>query len=307
MLDIPKFRICIALSLLLHVVILGAFIFSFQSSKAQVIKLGKNVVAQNKALPEKKVIKARIFDQELVQKAMARQQNQEQAKLDKIKSQQKQIQKANDILAKTKKEMQNMQKKLDLAKIENVKYQKELNDKETKKKMLLSEIDKKKNLLQEEKDRLSDVQKKKIEAEQAYKALKEKEELELQAKKEKELQEKQAKERALELAKKNKARQDWLHTEYSRVVSEIQTSVIEKRNLISAFSDDLVCEVQFRLLSDGNVTGVQIIKSSGNQAYDDSAKMAVYKAAPFDIPNDQELLSKLRDIILVFTKDIDNV
>ena len=67
-----------------------------------------------------------------------------------------------------------------------------------------------------------------------------------------------------------------------------------------------MCEVQFRLLVDGNVASVKVIKSSGNAAYDESAKMAVYKAAPFDIPNDKDLLSRLRDIVLVFTKDSNN-
>ncbi|MBT6207605.1 MAG: TonB C-terminal domain-containing protein, partial [Francisellaceae bacterium] len=117
-----------------------------------------------------------------------------------------------------------------------------------------------------------------------------------------------------ELAAKMKAKQEksaqrrvWLDAEYTKVVAQIQTSVIEKRNLISAFSDELICEVQFRLLTDGNVASVKIVKSSGNDAYDESAKIAVYKAAPFDIPKDQELLSRLKDIILVFTKDTLNV
>ena len=98
-------------------------------------------------------------------------------------------------------------------------------------------------------------------------------------------------------------RMSWLDSEFTRFVGDLQQRVYNHRTLSSAFGKDLVCKIQIKLLPEGSVHDVKIIQSSGNAAYDSMAEAAVYKASPFDMPTDKELVAKLRDIILEFTND----
>jgi colicin import membrane protein len=92
----------------------------------------------------------------------------------------------------------------------------------------------------------------------------------------------------------------WIDNEFTRYVGEIERKIQENRTISTAFSPDLTCDIQIRLLPDGSVHDVKIIKSSGNAAYDAMSEAAVYRSSPFDMPEDRELMSKLRDIVLVF-------
>lgn len=93
-------------------------------------------------------------------------------------------------------------------------------------------------------------------------------------------------------------RASWLDNEFSRYVAEIERRIRENRTISSAFPPDLKCDIQIKLLPDGSIHEVRIIKSSGNVAYDSMSEAAVYKAAPFEMPEDNELMSRLRDIIV---------
>ena len=60
-------------------------------------------------------------------------------------------------------------------------------------------------------------------------------------------------------------------------------------------ADDLTCEVVVRLLPDGGVQSVRIVRSSGNGAFDRSVEAAVFKSDPLPKPP-----GTLREITFVF-------
>lgn len=70
---------------------------------------------------------------------------------------------------------------------------------------------------------------------------------------------------------------------------------------------NLSCILMIQLAPDGTVLGVQISKSSGDTALDQSATSAVQKASPLPVPNDPQLFDKFRNLRLtVRPKDIIN-
>jgi len=64
---------------------------------------------------------------------------------------------------------------------------------------------------------------------------------------------------------------------------------------------DLSCLVEVRLIPGGEVvpTGVRVIRSSGNPAFDRSVVTAVYKASPLPVPSGQ-LFGQFRNLRLEF-------
>ena len=61
------------------------------------------------------------------------------------------------------------------------------------------------------------------------------------------------------------------------------------------------CTIRVRLLTDGTVTDAEVIASSGDEMFDNSAVNAVNKASPLPVPNDKELFAKeFRPLTFVF-------
>ena len=116
-----------------------------------------------------------------------------------------------------------------------------------------------------------------------------------------------AKQKAAELAAAEKRQQEYkqqrLATESEKLIAEIKQRIFDNRTLSSAFPAGLICKIRLKLLPDGAVNVVKVIASSGNPAYDAMAEAAVYKAAPFTMSADLELLPLLGDIVLEFTDE----
>jgi len=62
----------------------------------------------------------------------------------------------------------------------------------------------------------------------------------------------------------------------------------------------LRCTVRVRLGSSGSVLLVNVVKSSGNSAFDRSVEAAVRKADPLPMPQSKRLLAQFREIEFVF-------
>jgi len=92
----------------------------------------------------------------------------------------------------------------------------------------------------------------------------------------------------------------FIATEVDRYKADITAAIIESRILSSIFTGDLQCTIRIRLLPDGSILAVNIERSSGNKAYDEMSENAIYKAAPFTMPEEHELYNKLRDIVVSF-------
>ena len=79
----------------------------------------------------------------------------------------------------------------------------------------------------------------------------------------------------------------------------IKSKVLESYKILAG-QEGLECTLRITLIRDGNVAGVEVIKSSNNASFDRLAEVAVRKVAPFPVPEDDRIFNKMRVISLVF-------
>ena len=60
------------------------------------------------------------------------------------------------------------------------------------------------------------------------------------------------------------------------------------------------CIVRVRLVLSGEVIQAQVLRSSGNAAFDRSVENAVYKASPLPLPEDKALFDHFRELEFKF-------
>ena len=166
--------------------------------------------------------------------------------------------------------------------------------------------------------------KKKAEAEKQRKAKEEaqrkaKEEAQRKAKEEaqrkaKEEAERKAKEEAQRKAAEKEmqdrlaAEQEHLATQrrsaMQRMIDEYVLYIQEKvqRSWIRPPSSggELSCTVEVRLIPSGEVIDAQIVRSSGNAAFDRSVEAAVFKASPLPVPPDPDVMEQFRTLRFEF-------
>ena len=96
-----------------------------------------------------------------------------------------------------------------------------------------------------------------------------------------------------------------------RMIDEYKAKISAKirRNIVPPpdVADDAVAEFNVTLLPGGDVLDATLIKSSGNQAYDDAVDRAILKASPLPVPEDPDLFnSRFRNLRLKFRpKDVE--
>ncbi|TNC98175.1 MAG: colicin import membrane protein [Gallionellaceae bacterium] len=74
-----------------------------------------------------------------------------------------------------------------------------------------------------------------------------------------------------------------------------------RRNIVGIPPDlpaDAKAEFKVTMLPGGMVLDVQLVKTSGNRAYDDAAERAIYKAQPLPLPTDVGLQKMFRELRL---------
>jgi colicin import membrane protein len=63
---------------------------------------------------------------------------------------------------------------------------------------------------------------------------------------------------------------------------------------------ELSCTVEVRLIPSGEVIDAQIVRSSGDNAFDRSVEAAVFKASPLPVPPDPEVMQQFRSLRFEF-------
>lgn len=136
----------------------------------------------------------------------------------------------------------------------------------------------------------------------------------------KEAQEKQIKQQAVakqqaDVLAKQQAKAAAVKSEHNRMLAEQQAilasevekyraefaAAIEENRIISAvFATELRCKLRIMLLPDGSLLSIKVLESSGNPAYDEMSTSAIRASAPFTMPDDPELYTQLREIVLSF-------
>ena len=84
-----------------------------------------------------------------------------------------------------------------------------------------------------------------------------------------------------------------------KYAAAIKAKVLENYKILAGH-EGLKCTLRITLIRDGNVAGVQIMKSSSNASFDRLAEVAVRKVAPFPVPEDDRIFNKMKVISFVF-------
>ena len=113
---------------------------------------------------------------------------------------------------------------------------------------------------------------------------------------EQEMQARLAAEQERMAAQRHSAMQSMIN-EYGQYIKErVQRSWIRPPGSSSALS----CTVEVRLIPSGEVIDAQIVRSSGNAAFDRSVESAVFKASPLPVPPDPEVMEQFRSLRFEF-------
>lgn len=293
-----KFSKSLIVSIALHVIFFTLLIITVGPTAKPIVKV--NLAKDPHA--EQKIVKATMVDKHAVDQAIQRQALEEKKRQDLALAEQ---QRAEQL----QREAEQAKQAVELAKAQKAK----LEAMQAKKDLELAKAQKAK---QETEAKKAATEKAKI-AQQQLQAKKQLEQQKLQAKKELEKQQIVAKEAAAQKAKAEalraqqaalKAQQDHIVAQHQEfILSEVekyraafQTAIEDNRILTSVFNGDLICKIRIKLLPDGSIASVNIVEPSPNPAYDQMSIKAVYQSAPFPMPQDDELYSQLRDIILSF-------
>ena len=84
-----------------------------------------------------------------------------------------------------------------------------------------------------------------------------------------------------------------------KYAAAIKSKVLEDYKILAG-QEGLECTLRITLIRDGNVAGVEVIKSSKNASFDRLAEVAVRKVAPFPVPEEERIFNKMRVISFVF-------
>ena len=84
-----------------------------------------------------------------------------------------------------------------------------------------------------------------------------------------------------------------------KYATAIKSKVLENYKILAG-QEGLECTLRITLIRDGNVAGIEVIKSSNNASFDRLAEVAVRKVAPFPAPDEERVFNKMRVISFVF-------
>lgn len=252
-----------ALSLVLHILMLGLLVFSFDFRKQELV------------IQPQDVMQAVSVDSRQVEQEISRIKEIEQEKKSAEKKREQELE------AKVKE----LERKAKAAAEQRNEEEKRLAELSEKKEKERQEAD-------AEEKRVEELKKQKQELEEKKKA-------EEEARRKKEADEAAKKKRA-ELEQIKKEEQD---QNDAKVIAGLQSPIkaaISKNFNIVGLPPGLSCTFLIRVVPGGEVVGVQVEKSSGNPVFDQRARDAVYQASPLPVPSDPRIFEKMRNFRLEF-------
>ena len=296
-----------ALSLLVHSVLVGIMVISFDWSSKEQPKINvvqattvdeKKVEQQIKKLKqaEQQKIKAEEARRNKLEseadKARRKRQAEEQRLADARKQREEESRKRKAI------EQQRKEEEKRVAQIEEKKQQLEANRREVEQQRREEEI--RLAQVREEQQRADEDRRMKEQIEQ------ERKQREADAKRRKEELEAEEKRRQAEIAADQAritAESDRIaQTEVEKYTALIQQKIESKWNIPPTSKPGLKSIVYVRLIPGGDVLHVEIIKSSGDPIFDRSIETAVLAAKPLPLPDDMNLFERFRELKLPFTR-----
>lgn len=276
-------------SFVVHGVLILLLIFSIQPGVNQhSVPAAKGEIVQATVVDDK-LVEAEVKrletqenqQKEEVQKAIHAKQEREkeQAKLNQLKKE----------LAVAKREEEARLAEIKLAKEKERKQLETLRQEKEKEQKRLAALDERR---QEEQDRAAQLR---LEREKE-----EKKQQELEARRKSEETKKMAAQKAADTERLAAQRRSFLNSELARYQGLFRDKVNQAWIRAPGLPPGLVCMLEIRLLPDGTVAGVQVVSTSGNLAFDQSAEAAVQKASPLPVPEEPELMEKFRHFTFEF-------
>jgi len=171
-----------------------------------------------------------------------------------------------------------------------------------------AEAERKKKAEQEVKRKAEAERKKKAEQETKRKAEAErKKKAEQEAKRKAEAKAEAARQREAEQALQAQLAEEAAQARAQSALSEFIPYIQEKvqNNWLRPLGSPpgLSCVIQVKLIPGGEVVGTRVVRSSGNQLFDESVERAVQKASPLPLPDDPALFKYFREINFNFVPD----
>jgi colicin import membrane protein len=275
-------------AILAHLIFVAILVVSFRFSEAPLMPVGE----------PQEIIEAEAIDEKVIQAELDRIKATEQRKKDEAR-------KAREAKLQEQRRKEELKKQKAAEEKQRQAEAKKRKEQAAAEKKRLAELEKKrKEELAAEKKRQEAERKRKEEArlaklEQERKEKEKQEALQAEiARQEAELQKQLEAER---LARQAEARRQANLSEINRYRVLIKQEVTRHWNIPATASQDLICEVKVRLIPSGDVVDVQIVKSSGDPAFDNSVEKAVYRAAPLSVPPvESGLFEEFREVVFQF-------
>jgi colicin import membrane protein len=292
----------------LHVILLIFFIlnFAFSTQNYSPIKQDQSSIIEATTINQQqlnqeiaKIKNEKLAEQNAEKQKIERLENQakqaeqkrlaEQARLQQLKQSQMAAQKqAEEQLNKLKQAQMAAQKQADeqLTKLKQAQM--------TAQKQAAEQLTKLKQQQQVEQERLTKLAKVKKSDQPAQQAVVKKNKIEEKNDAEKLLQQQLAKEQE-ELAA---SRQKFVDSIIAKYTALIKNAIAQKWIIPPGVDKSLSCVLLIHLLADGSVVTVEVNKSSGDTALDNSAVLAVKKASPLPMPDNADVLNQFKTLYL---------
>ncbi|MGH8119079.1 MAG: cell envelope integrity protein TolA [Gammaproteobacteria bacterium] len=264
----------IIFALILHVLVLFLLLISF-SFKPE-LRLVKPVSIVNAVTVDKARVDAEL---KRLQQEEEKKRNAEKQRIEELEKKLEAEQKKADEIKK-----QRLEEEKKLLATRQKKEEEQQKQEEAQKK--LAELEEQRKLEEEKKAR-TEAEKKRLEEE------KKKNEAEL--KKKEEEKKRQVAEKALQeqMEAEERLAQETADRELAATLgNEIHDKIAGFFNL-AGLPENLSCKLRVNLLPSGEVVGVSILESSGNDIFDRRALTAVQKASPLPVPQDVETFERL--------------
>jgi len=254
------------LSVILHVLMLGLLVFSFDFSKQELVIQPQDVmqaVSVDSRQVDKEINRLREIDKKKEQTEKKKQQELE----DKVKE---------------------LERKAKAATEQRTEEEKRIAD-------LTEKKEKERKEAEVEEKRVADLKQQKEELEK-------KKQVEEDARKKKEADETLKKKQAEEQKAKEAAQTKQDNSLIAQYSTRIRAAIAQQFNTVG-LPPGLSCVLFIRMVPGGEVVEAHIEKSSGNPVFDQRAEAAVFQASPLPVPEDQRVFEKMRQIRLTFAPD----
>jgi colicin import membrane protein len=290
-------------ALLVHLALLGVLIFSLDWTSTVKPTMSRQhapiqAVAVDAKQLESELQRKRALEERKKHEAEEQRKREEAAKqaerrkLEEEKQRQAELKRKAEQEAKRKVEAER-KRQAELAAKKKAEAEKKRREEEARKQ---AEAEKKRREEEARKQAEAEKKRKEEEARKQAEAERKRRQEEARRKAEQELQARLAAEQEREAAQRRSAMQNMVNEYVLYIQEKVQRSWIRP----PSSGSELTCMVEVRLIPSGEVIDAQIVRSSGNSAFDRSVEAAVFKASPLPVPPDPDVMEQFRSLRFEF-------